>query len=85
MPPQQNHFVDDISSATDFPLGTTIIYKVKTVNYAGASPYSVELPVVVGQAPNAPTALNVARRLSETSVELQWTADLAIAGNVATL
>lgn len=79
-----NSFTDDISSAASFPLGTSITYKIKAVNDAGASAYSEPIVVTVGQPPNAPSSLVISRRISETSVELQWTADTPVAGNVAT-
>ena len=49
--------------------------------------YSVPLVVTVGQPPNAPAgtpSLKVSRRLSETSVEIEWAAEVAIANNLPT-
>ena len=82
--PDLNSFTDDISSTADFPLGTLITYEIKAVNHAGASLYSEPLVVTVGQAPNPPTDLEISRRISETSVEIQWEADVYIANNLPT-
>lgn len=46
--PSSNSFTDDISAAATYPLGTAITYKIKAVNIAGASAYSVPLVVTVG-------------------------------------
>ena len=81
--PGANTFTDDISSAADFPAGAVISYAVKAVNEAGESAPSVALLVTVGQAPDAPSALVISRRFSETSVELQWAAGAAIPANPA--
>jgi hypothetical protein len=73
--PDTNSFQDDISSASSYPLGTQITYRIKAVNDAGESPYSEPLVVTVGRPPLPPTGIVISRRLSETAVEIQWTAD----------
>lgn len=54
------------------------------VNEAGNSEYTEELTVTVGVVPNAPTNLAIKGWDSQTSVEFEWDADVAIASNVAT-
>jgi hypothetical protein len=82
--PEANSFTDDITSTTDYPLGTLITYMIKAVNYAGESEYSEPLPITVGQPPDSPTNVIVAVRYSETAVRIQWDADVLITDNLAT-
>lgn len=80
--PGENSFTDsDISS---FGIGDTITYRIKTVNYAGESAYSVALVVTVGRVPNSPSDVVVLQRVSETVIELTWTPDLPMADNLPT-
>jgi len=65
-------------------IGTTYTYKMKAVNSAGNSEYTEEITVTVGSVPNAPSNLAINERISATSVELKWDADIAIASNPAT-
>lgn len=82
--PEEATYTDDISSVADFPMGTLIVYKISTNNVAGDGEYSVELPIIVGQEPAAPSGIVISLRFSETSVEIQWDPDLPVAGNLAT-
>jgi len=56
--PNQLSFVDT-HLATGGAIGTLIVYKIKTTNYAGESLYSEPLPITVGLVPNAPTNLRI--------------------------
>lgn len=82
--PEATSHTDDISAAATFPLGTVITYKLKAVNDAGDSEYSVPLVVTVSSVPNAPSSVQVSQRTSETSLELTWTPDVAVSGNLLT-
>ena len=79
--PDQLTYTDSITSAT---IGTQITYKLKAINYAGASLYTENLVVTVGSVPNAPTGLQIVSR-TQSSVEISWTADAAISSNTVTL
>lgn len=58
--PELNSYTDDtISSSSDFPMGTEIIYTIMSTNVAGDGEYSVELPITVGQEPDAPSNIVV--------------------------
>jgi hypothetical protein len=80
--PEENSFTDDISSG--IPMGTVLIYTISANNVAGDGEESVELDIAVGQEPAAPSNIVVSLRFSETSVELQWDADVLITDNLAT-
>jgi len=82
VPPEAVLFTDNIAA---YAMGASITYKIKAVNDAGAGTLSVALVVTVGQPPNAPSGLTVSQRFSETSIELQWTTDTPIVGNVPTI
>lgn len=75
-------YADSIS--TGGTVGTSIVYKIKAVNVAGASIWSQPLTVTVGQVPNAPTALTILSQPTQTSAIVSWTADVAITNNPST-
>ncbi len=56
--PNQLSFVDT-HLTTGGAIGTKLVYKIKTTNYAGESLYSEPLPINVGLIPNAPTNLRI--------------------------
>ena len=80
--PEVTEYTDSIAT---FAMGEVLVYKIKTINYAGNSSDSVDLIVTVGQEPNSPTNLRVITRLSETEVEIKWDEELAITDNLETL
>jgi hypothetical protein len=87
--PSSNSYTDDISDAAVYPLGATITYQIRAYNHAGPSPYSVPLVVTVGVPPSAPSfPANIqdaiTRRFSETSVQIEWAADVQIVNNPTT-
>lgn len=57
--PNMLKFVDTSFTAATGAIGTTVTYKLKTVNYAGESSYSEDLTVTIGVVPNAPQTLAI--------------------------
>lgn len=68
--PSLTAFTDDIS--TNGQIGVQITYKLKAINEAGASAYSEDFTLTVGQVPNAPSNLQVVEMLSSSKVKLMW-------------
>ena len=74
----------DIDISADGAYGKQLTIAMKASNAKTASDYTSDLVATVGSAPNAPSNPQVVSRPSQTSLELSWTADTAIASNVAT-
>jgi len=81
--PEQTQFVDSI--VTGGTIGTQVVYKLKTVNYAGSSSYSDPITVTVGVVPNAPASFQITSHPEESQVNLAWSPETAITHNPATL
>jgi hypothetical protein len=62
--PELTEFDDSIT--TGGTVGTQIVYKLKTINYAGASSYSDPITVTVGVVPNAPSSFQITSHPDES-------------------
>lgn len=73
----------DISSSGAY--GTDATLSIKATNDVGTGYSSPTLLTTIGSVPNAPTALTVVSRPSNSSLVVSWTAETAIANNQPTI